>query len=145
MEYLYTSTYTTTITDVTPSFSLPQHVSVFNLACTLSITGLKAQSLQKYCYTLKNLVSNLSVYFTSVRTIYALPPKSAHPELRLAVVETAVLEMRNLLIEGSDQRKDFHLRPYHLRSSTQIRTSRAPSRSRRNSCTGDAQPVDRRQ
>ena len=107
MEYLYTSTYTTTITDVTPSFSLPQHVSVFNLACTLSITGLKAQSLQKYCYTLKNLVSNLSVYFTSVRTIYALPPKSAHPELRLAVVETAVLEMRNLLIEGSDQRKDF--------------------------------------
>lgn len=107
MEYLYTSTYSTTLTDIAPSFSLPQHISVFNLACSLSITGLKSQALQKYCYTLKNLISNLSVYFASVRTIYELPNNPAHPELRLAVIETAVFEMQNLLMEGSEQRKDF--------------------------------------
>ncbi|KAL5322752.1 hypothetical protein ACEPPN_010728 [Leptodophora sp. 'Broadleaf-Isolate-01'] len=123
MEYLYTSTYTTTLTDIAPSFSLPLHVSVFNLACTLSIPGLKAQALEKYCYTLKNLVSNLSVYYSSVRTIYDTTSPSptslttssannstnsaAHHELRLAVVETAVLEMRNLLQEGSEQRRGF--------------------------------------
>ncbi|KAK0127211.1 hypothetical protein ONS96_006764 [Cadophora gregata f. sp. sojae] len=107
IEYLYTSTYTTTVTDIAPSFSLPQHVAVFDLACSLSITGLKSLALQKYCYTLKNLISNLSVYFTSVRIIYKLPNNSVHAELRLAVVETAVLEMRNLLVEGSEQRRDF--------------------------------------
>ncbi|KAG4427452.1 hypothetical protein IFR05_017065 [Cadophora sp. M221] len=128
VQYLYTSTYTTTLTDIAPSFSLPLHVSVFNLACTLSIPGLKAQALEKYCYTLKNLVSNLSVYYSSVRTIYdtslnslTSPTSSTHininnsnqtqsqihRELRLVVVETAVLEMRNLLQEGSEQRRGF--------------------------------------
>ena len=113
MEYLYTSTYTTTLTDIAPSFSLPLHIAVFNLACVLSIPGLKTQALQKFCYTLKNLVSNLSVYFAAVRRIYETPlsptPTSqvVHHELRLAVVETAVLELRNLLQEGSEQRKGF--------------------------------------
>lgn len=36
MEYLRTSTYTTSVTGIAPSFSLPQHVSVFNLAWSQS-------------------------------------------------------------------------------------------------------------
>lgn len=111
MEYFYTSTYSTLLTDVAPAFSLPQHVSVFNLACELSIPALKTQALQKYCHTLKHFVSNLDVYFSSVRTIYSTPPitnsAGKHMDLRLAVVETAVLEMRSLLAEGSEQRKGF--------------------------------------
>ncbi|CZT48804.1 uncharacterized protein RSE6_09556 [Rhynchosporium secalis] len=107
MEFLYTSNYTTAVTDVAPSFSLPHHVSVFNLACTLSIPILKGLALQKYLHTLKNLVSNLSVYFASVRSIYSTPSDPSHPELKLAVVETAVLEMQNLLREGSEQRREF--------------------------------------
>ncbi|KAL2064367.1 hypothetical protein VTL71DRAFT_4861 [Oculimacula yallundae] len=109
MEFLYTSTYSTTVTDIAPSYSLPLHVSVFNLACTLSIPLLKQLALQKYQYTLKNLVSTLSVYFSSVRSIYSTSTTiiATHPELKLIVVETAVLEMQNLLLEGSEQRREF--------------------------------------
>ncbi|KAH8595016.1 hypothetical protein B0O99DRAFT_169277 [Bisporella sp. PMI_857] len=93
MEYLYTGTYTTP--SQPPDFSLKTHISVFVLASTLSITGLQSLSAQLFTLSLSS-VSDLEVYFQSVRQIYAVT-SCDNPQLRLAVVEAAVLEIRSLV------------------------------------------------
>lgn len=50
-------------------------------------------------------MSDLKIYWQSVREIYAHDPKL--PVLRLAVVETAVIEIERMVAEGSVARKDF--------------------------------------
>jgi hypothetical protein len=104
MEYLYASDYSTT--DTAPTFSLDTHTAVFALASTLFIPGLQTLSIAKYRHNLNTLVSDLSVYFASVRAVYALTT-SSNPGLRLAVVEAAICEMRNLLAEGTAVRDGF--------------------------------------
>jgi hypothetical protein len=94
MEYFYTSAYTTT--DQAPDFGLSEHVKVFNLAVDLACPGLEAVAASNYRDTLSNRVSDLEIYFTSIESIYATAPP-ANPALRVAVVEAAIIELRQML------------------------------------------------
>jgi hypothetical protein len=106
VEYLYSSTYTTN--DVEPDFSLPILIKVFHLAIELRISGLEELSVVKFRYNLNNYVTNLEVFFSAVKSIYAHRSSSygagEHTGLRLVVVEAAVSEMSTLLTEGSRDR-----------------------------------------
>jgi hypothetical protein len=98
MEYLYTTNYTTVLTDALPTFSLNIHVLVFELATKLLIPGLQNLAAQKFRYTLSNHVRSTAVYFSSVRQIYN-EISNDNPVLRLAVLETAVSEIAKLVLE----------------------------------------------
>lgn len=101
MEYLYTANYTTV--DQAPDFSLPAHIKVFCLAVDFACTGLKAVAITKYRDTLQGRVRNLEVFYASVESVYATTTNK-HPELRMAVVEAAIMEMRLLLAEPARER-----------------------------------------
>ncbi|TVY17009.1 hypothetical protein LARI1_G004854 [Lachnellula arida] len=101
MEYLYTSNYTTV--DQAPDFSLPAHIKVFCLAVDFACTGLKAVAITKYRDTLQGKVRNLEVFYASVESVYATTTNE-HPELRMAVVEAAIMEMRLLLADSARER-----------------------------------------
>jgi hypothetical protein len=94
MEYLYTSTYTTQ--GELPEFSLSLHNKVFCLAISLNIPGLEVLAAERYRHTLQNHITDLQVYFSSVKRIYATT-SSKHPGLRMAVVEAAIMEMKKIL------------------------------------------------
>jgi hypothetical protein len=98
MDYLYTTNYTTTITDIAPYFSLDVHIQVFELATNLQIPGLQNLASQKFRYALSNYVKSTAVYFTCVRQIYSTTTK-ANPVLRLAVLEAAVSEVGKMVGE----------------------------------------------
>ncbi|TVY41542.1 hypothetical protein LSUB1_G001999 [Lachnellula subtilissima] len=101
MEYFYTSNYTTV--DQAPDFSLPAHVKVFCLAADFACTGLKAVAMTKYRETLQGKLRNLEVFYASVESVYATTT-TEHPELRMAVVEAAIMEMRLLLADPARER-----------------------------------------
>ncbi|TVY71362.1 hypothetical protein LSUE1_G006989 [Lachnellula suecica] len=96
MEYFYTSSYITT--DHAPDYSLPVHIQVFNLAVDFACTGLEAVAAARFRQSLQDNVTDLEVYFKSVKSIYA-KTTVAHPALRVAVVEAAIMELRSLLTE----------------------------------------------
>ncbi len=105
MEYFYSSNYATN--DQAPDFSLPFHTKVFCLAVTLSIPGLEELAVAKYKQNLSSYVTDLGVYFASVKDIYALTT-SEIPELRNAVVEAAISEMQNLL-SGPEKKRLWNM------------------------------------
>lgn len=98
MDYLYTTNYTTILTDVTPYFSLNIHILVFDLATKFQIPGLQNLASQKFRYALSNHVRSTAVYFSCIRQIYNTTSKE-NPVLRLAVLETAVSEVAKLVLE----------------------------------------------
>lgn len=95
MEYLYTSQYHTSETEL--HLSLDIHIKLFVLAVGLQIPGLELYASTRYKHTLRNL-TDPETYFNSVLKIYD-ETTSEHPTLRFAVVEAAVVEMGNLLQE----------------------------------------------
>ncbi|KUJ19441.1 uncharacterized protein LY89DRAFT_731841 [Mollisia scopiformis] len=94
MEYLYGSNYTTQ--DSAPHFSLPLHISIFNLAVDLSIPGLKSLAVLKFRYNLNNYVNEPTIFFAAVRSIYETTTRE-NPELRLATLDAGISELRNML------------------------------------------------
>jgi hypothetical protein len=104
MEYLYSASYKAP--DIPPSFSLPLHTTVFQLAVTLAIPSLEAYSASQFRHALNTQVTNLDIYFASVVEIYN-KTTSAHPGLRNAVVAAAIVEIKTIL--GEDAVRDrFH-------------------------------------
>jgi hypothetical protein len=106
MEYLYTSTYTHH--PHPPTFSLPLHTQLYILSSKFQIHGLQTLSCTLFTHHLNNHVSNLEVYFTSVRSIYA-HTSPENPGLRIAVVEAAVSEMRKLLGDDDVRNRFFEV------------------------------------
>ncbi|RDL34415.1 uncharacterized protein BP5553_07543 [Venustampulla echinocandica] len=94
IEYLYTANYVTT--DGDSSLSLALHIRVFLLAISLGIPGLEILSASKYRQNLNQQVTDLEVYFWSVKTIYEHTTPT-HPGLRVAAAEAAVTELSMLL------------------------------------------------
>lgn len=104
MEYLYTSSYTTSPQPPQPpDFSLPVHIKVFELASELKISsGLQNLASRQFAQTLNNHVSDLDEYFSAVRQVYSSTYENS--QLRLVVVEAAVTEMGTLLSENVSER-----------------------------------------
>ncbi|KAG9229460.1 hypothetical protein BJ875DRAFT_488906 [Amylocarpus encephaloides] len=102
LEFFYTSNYATI--DGMPAYSLPTHITVFRLASTLQIPGLQERTAQRFRHNLNHYVTDLNVYFTAIKEVYANTTPD-EPALRLAVAETASMEMVNLL--AGDVRVNF--------------------------------------
>jgi hypothetical protein len=94
MEYFYTTTYTTSPTG--PDFCLPLHLKVHDLATVLEIPGLQNLAVKFFAFNLSNYVENLEVFFSAVQEVYS-KPQCTNFGLRLAIIESAVSEMRTLL------------------------------------------------
>ena len=71
-----------------------------------SIDGLQELSSRFFRYYLENYVTNLAVFFSSVREIYDYTTYT-NSQLRIAVVEAQLSTMRSML-ENEAVRKDFH-------------------------------------
>lgn len=94
MEHFYTSKYTTTPT--APDFCLQLHINVYQLATELRIPGLQDYASNSFASNLSNHVDNLHTFFMAIRKIYTTHSTINSP-LRLAVVDTAVSEMKAFL------------------------------------------------
>jgi hypothetical protein len=113
IEFLYTGSYNTT--DTSPTFSLHTHTKVHSLASKYQIASLVALSATNFAAALRR-VSDLEVYFQSIRDVYDLPlsetpsqsqqQPAASPEcrssyrnhaIRTEVVEAALVELGKIL------------------------------------------------
>ena len=70
VEFLYTGSYSTI--ETSPTFSIHTHMKVYSLGLRYQIQGLVALSLKKFATSLSR-VSDLEVYFQSLRDVYNLP------------------------------------------------------------------------
>lgn len=94
MEYFYKAKYTTLPSG--PDFCLPLHTKVYILASELQITGLQTLSSHLFTKNLVNLVTDLEVYFSSVKDVYS-KTTAANSALRIALAKIAISEMRHML------------------------------------------------
>ncbi|APA15193.1 hypothetical protein sscle_14g099630 [Sclerotinia sclerotiorum 1980 UF-70] len=103
IEYLYASAYPlptasgdispTTCTYLTePSYSLPRHEQIFHLAVHLQIPALEALAAASFRHTLNTQISNLDIYFSSIKRIFN-KTTDENPGLRNALLEAVVLDL----------------------------------------------------
>ncbi|KAF7865915.1 hypothetical protein EAF04_006079 [Stromatinia cepivora] len=114
IEYLYTSAYSlpsppgdsspSTSTYLSgPSYSLPLHEQIFYVAVHLQIPALETLAAASFRHTLNTQISNLDIYFSSIKRIYS-KTTDKNPGLRNALVEAAVQELEGLL--GDEELKN---------------------------------------
>ncbi|KAJ8068222.1 hypothetical protein OCU04_003790 [Sclerotinia nivalis] len=103
IEYLYTSAYSlpsppgdtspsTSPYLSGPSYSLPLHEQIFYVAVHLQIPALETLAAASFRHTLNTQISNLDIYFSSIKRIYS-KTTDKNPGLRNALVEAAVQEL----------------------------------------------------
>ncbi|TGO30005.1 hypothetical protein BPAE_0009g01030 [Botrytis paeoniae] len=107
LEYLYTSAYSipsppanTSPSSSTylsgPTYSLPLHEQIFYLASHLQIPALETLAAVSFRHTLHTQISDLDIYFDSIKRIYG-KTTTKNPGLRNALVEAAVQELEGML------------------------------------------------
>ncbi|KAL3424970.1 BTB/POZ domain-containing protein [Phlyctema vagabunda] len=102
IEYFYKGSYMAA--DDTPSNALRLHIKLFILASRLKIQGLAHLAGSLFRTVLVERVRNLDTYFTSIIHIYAATT-AEFPQLREAVVDTAVNDIARMLAEPHVRRK----------------------------------------